>query len=147
MVRIFFYGLFMDRALLMRQDLEPRVVGPAVLNGYRIHVGERATLVRADGGRALGIVMDITPDEASALYSEASVRDYVPETVAVDLLDSGETVDAECYNLPPGQALAGTNPEYARKLARLAGALGFDPAYVREVAAFGVDGSGGGADA
>ena len=38
---IFFYGLFMDRALLVEKGLHPEMVGPAVLPGSRIHIGAR----------------------------------------------------------------------------------------------------------
>ena len=140
MSRIFFYGLFMDRALLVEKGLRPEVVGAARLPDYRIHIGERATLVRSESRRAYGVVMALTDEEARALYSEPSVREYVPERVRVELLDTGESIEAACYNLPSESGLAGTNPAYAKKLSRLVEALGFESAYVEEIAAFG-DGS------
>ena len=42
MSKIFFYGLFMDRALLTGKGFNPEILGAAVLPGYRIHIGERA---------------------------------------------------------------------------------------------------------
>ncbi len=140
MTRIFFYGLFMDRTLLTGKGLHPEVVGPALLPDYRIHIGERATLVRCVSSRAYGIVMGLVEEEARALYAEPSVREYVPEPVRVELLDAGETVEAYCYNLPRGLGLVGTNPGYATELSRLVGALGFDPGYAEEIAAFGLPG-------
>lgn len=137
MIEIFFYGLFMDRALLAGKGLHPELVGPAVLAGYRIHIGERATLLRSASHRAFGIVMRLTDQEARALYAEPSVRQYVPEPVQVELLDTGDAIEAACYNLPRELALAGTNPAYATRLSRLVEALQFDPAYVAEIAAFG----------
>jgi len=137
MSKIFFYGLFMDRSLLTGKGLHPELVGPAVLPGYRIHIGERATLLRAASSRAFGIVMELADPEARALYAEPSVREYVPERVRVELLGTSASVEAHCYNLPPELALAGTNPAYAAKLARLVEALQFDSAYVEEIAAFG----------
>lgn len=134
---IFFYGLFMNAALLEEQGLHPRIVGPAVLDGHRIHVGERATLVPDTEGRVFGILMDLAADEAAALYAAPSVRDYVARPVAVTRLDTGEAVDAACYVLPEHAAAAGANPAYAAELARLAAALGFEAAYVDEIAAFG----------
>ena len=135
--RIFFYGLFMDRALLERQGLHPEPIGPAVLPDYRIHIGERATLLPAEGERAYGIVMALSDTEASALYAEPSVRAYRPERVRAVLLEGDEVVEADCYNLPPELGLAGSNPAYATKLSRLVERLGFDAAYVREISAFG----------
>jgi hypothetical protein len=137
MSTIFFYGLFMDRSLLTGKGLHPEIIGPAVLRGYRIHIGERATLLRSASSRAYGIVMELADEEARALYSEPSVREYRPERVQVELLETGEAVEADCYNLPPEPAPAGTNPVYAARLSRLAESLHFDAAYVEEIAAFG----------
>jgi len=137
MHKIFFYGLFMDRSLLSEKGLHPEVIGPAVLPGYRIHIGERATLLRSASSRAYGIVMELTDPEARALYAEPSVREYVPERVRAELLDTGEAVEALCYVLPPEQGLAGTNPVYATRLSQLVEALGFDATYAQEIAAFG----------
>jgi len=137
MSRIFFYGLFMDRSLLAGKGLHPEVLGRAVLRDYRIHIGERATLLRSAASRAYGIVMELADPEARALYSEGSVREYVRERVRVELLDTSEAVEAYCYNLPPELGLAGANPIYAAELSRLVEALRFDSAYVQEIAAFG----------
>jgi len=137
MSKIFFYGLFMDRSLLTEKGLHPEIVGPAVLSGYRIHIGQRATLLRSDSSRAYGIVMELADEEARELYAEPSVREYVPERVQVELLDTGEAVDAHCYNLPRELALAGTNPAYATALSQLVVELQLDPAYAEEIAAFG----------
>jgi hypothetical protein len=136
MSNIFFYGLFMDRALLVEKGLHPQMVGPAVLPGYRIHIGERATLVPSDSSRAYGVVMALSDEEARALYSEPSVREYVPERVRVALLEEGKALEVLCYNLPL-ELVAGANPAYAIKLAALVEALKFDSAYVAEIAAFG----------
>ncbi len=137
MSKIFFYGLFMDRSLLVEKGLHPEMVGPAVLPDYRIHIGERATLLRSASSRAYGIVMELDDPEAGALYSEPSVRDYLRERVQVELLDRGDVVEADCYNLPRELGLTGANPSYAAQLSRLAEALQFDAAYVEEIAAFG----------
>jgi hypothetical protein len=137
MSKIFLYGLFMDRTLLTEKGLHPEIVGRAVLRDHRIHIGERATLLRSASSRAYGMVMELADEEARALYSEPSVREYVRERVQVELLDTTEAVEADCYNLPRELGLAGANPAYATQLSQLAEALQFDPAYVREVAAFG----------
>ncbi len=136
MSKIFFYGLFMNRSLLTEKGLHPEMIGRAVLRDYRIHIGERATLLRSPSSRAYGIVMELADEEARALYSEPSVREYEPELVQVELLDTGSAVEAYCYNLPPELGLAGANPAYAIELARLAEALHFDSAYVSEISAF-----------
>ena len=137
MNRIFFYGLFMDQALLAEKGLHPETIGPAVLPGYRIHIGARATLVPSASSRAYGIVMALSEQEARALYSEPSVRAYERERVEVVLLADERVVEADCYNLPRESELSGANPAYATKLSRLVQALGLDPGYAREIAVFG----------
>ena len=91
MSKIFFYGLFMDRSLLTEKGLHPEIVGAAVLPDYRIHIGERATLVPSASSRAYGIVMELSDRDARTLYAEPSVRAYVREPVQVELLDTGDS--------------------------------------------------------
>jgi len=126
----------MNRSLLTEKGLHPEMIGRAVLPDYRIYIGKRATLLRSASSRAYGIVMELADQEARTLYSEPSVREYLPERVEVQLLDTGAGVEAFCYNLPPKLGLAGANPAYATELAQLVEALQFDPAYVEEIAAF-----------
>ncbi len=82
-------------------------------------------------------MMELSDQEARALYSEPSVREYKRERVQVELLASNAVVEAYCYNLPRELGLAGANPAYANELARLVEALHFDLAYAQEIAAFG----------
>ncbi len=133
MQTIFFYGLFMDVALLTAKDLQPRVVGPAILRDFRIHIGRRATLVPCQGAVAYGMVMTLSPTAATALYAEPSVRDYQAEPVVVHRIDSGETLEALCYNLPRQTDLSGANRAYADRLSELVLHLGFPPAYAEEI--------------
>lgn len=136
MSQIFFYGLFMDRSLLEEKGLHPEVVGTAMLANYRIHIGERATLLPSPKRRAFGVVMELSDEEARALYSEPSVREYQRERVQVELLDTNESTEADCYILPRESSQAGANPTYAAKLSQLVDALRFDSEYAREIAAF-----------
>ena len=87
-----------------------------MLPDYRIHIGERATLLRSASSRALGIVVELADQEARALCSESSVRESIRERIRMELLDTREVVEAYCCNLPRGLGLAGTNPAYAVKL-------------------------------
>ncbi|NNE71661.1 MAG: gamma-glutamylcyclotransferase [Rhodothermales bacterium] len=134
---IFFYGLFMDQALLTGKGFSPEYVGPAVLPDYHIHIGNRATLVRSPSSKTYGIAMRLRDEEALDLYAEPSVSDYAAEDVRIELLETGELVAAVCYNLPADGGLEGTNPVYAMRLAELVTALGFEASYAREIAAFG----------
>ena len=133
MKRIFFYGLFMDAGLLEAQGLHPRVVGRAELPGFQILIGDKATLISRAGSTAYGIVMELSDEEASALYSQPGVIDYLPEQVRVTLLDDGTGSDCLCYNLPEDAVGDTVNVEYAEKLATLVVEQGFPEAYAREI--------------
>ncbi len=130
-MKVFFYGLFMDEGLLATKGVEPSEVNTGFVDGYELRIGERATLVRRPGGRVYGAVMDIAPGEATALYTEESVADYLPEPVLVELMD-GTQVLATCYNLH-GDKAAGTNKEYAESLLDIATRLNFPDSYLDHI--------------
>jgi len=130
-MRVFFYGLFMDEALLETKGITPTEKAIGFVNGFELRIGNRATLLRRDGGRAYGVTMTIAPREATELYSEDSVADYVPETVTVVRMDGG-SVEATCYNLPNDQ-VTGANKAYAESLLKLATELGFPDDYLSQI--------------
>ena len=134
-VDVFFYGLFMDTALLGTKAIAPTSVAAGHVDGYRLRIGRRATLVHEPGSRAHGMLMTIGQDQAAALYADESVSDYVPEPVSV-ALPNGEVTTAVCYNLPPDK-LEGTNAAYAEALLALAAELGFPQGYLDEIRAQG----------
>ena len=127
-VAVFFYGLFMDESLLAAKGVEPLSAEVGYVDGYRLRIGKRATLMPERDSRAYGVLMTIDRDEAKALYSDDTVADYVPEPVSVTL-QSGSAEPAICYNLPPGK-LEGANSAYAESLLRLATRRGFPDAYL-----------------
>lgn len=130
-MKVFFYGLFMDESLLATKRIKPSNVRLGFVDGYALRIGERATLVRSPGGRAYGAMMDIAPHQATELYAEESVADYLPEPVIVDLMD-GTRVEATCYNLPDDK-ITGTNKEYADSLLNVATRLGFPDSYLDQI--------------
>lgn len=136
MSTIFFYGLFMDEAVLIQKGLKPEFLGLAQLPDFRIHIGNRATLLPSPHANAYGAVMKITDEEAAILYAEPSVRDYQPESVQVKLMASAEIIAVLCYNLPPNSGKVGSNQAYAERLIRVAQKLGLPSPYVDEIAAF-----------
>jgi hypothetical protein len=131
MVRVFFYGLFMDQNLLAAKGIESSEARIGFLDGYALRIGERATLVRDPDFCAWGVVMEIAPDKATELYAEESVADYSPEPVIVELMD-GKQVEATCYNLP-GDEVIGTNKEYAESLLEVATRLDFPQSYLDQI--------------
>jgi hypothetical protein len=121
----------MDQELLATKGIEPSAASTGFVDGYGLRIGERATLAGCPGSRAFGVMMDIAPEEAAALYAEESVADYLPETIVVELMD-GTQVEATCYNLPDDM-VAGTNAEYAQALLDLATRLGFPDSYLDQI--------------
>ncbi len=130
-MRVFFYGLFMDESLLATKGIEPSEVNLGFVDGYGLRIGERATLVRRQDGRAYGAMMDIAPSEATELYAEDSVADYLPEPVTVELMD-GTQVEATCYNLPSGK-VTGANKDYVNSLLDVASRMGFPDSYLDQI--------------
>jgi len=134
-VEVFFYGLFMDESLLDSKGIVPLAVTAGYVDGYRLRIGNRATLSPEHGGRAYGILMTIGKNEADKLYSDAAVADYVAESVSVTL-PTGVVKSGVCYNLPPDE-LDGVNAAYAEALLRLATKLGFPRDYLDQIRAEG----------
>jgi hypothetical protein len=134
MIRVFFYGLFMDTSLLREKGFLPTLIGPAELPGYRICIGNRASLIPNPRSTSYGMLIDLSEEELTSLYSAPDVRDYCPEKVNAILLNDRTNRTALCYNLLPGKLGAGTNSEYGKQLSALVLKLGFPPAYAREIA-------------
>lgn len=127
-IDVFFYGLFMDRAALQAQGLNPSNPRLACVPGFELRIRERATLVPAEGRESWGMVMGLPAAQIETLYAETSVAEYKPEAVLA-LLPSGETTAALCYNLTdPGEG--GVNKDYAAKLHAVAERLGLPAEYV-----------------
>jgi len=130
-MRVFFYGLFMDMRLLATKGIEPTEVNSGFVDGYGLRIGERATLVHCPDSRAYGVLMDISAGEATELYAEESVADYLPEPVVVELMD-GTQVEATCYNLPSDK-VTGANRDYAESLLEVATRLDFPDSYLEQI--------------
>lgn len=130
-MEVFFYGLFMDQAILTKNGVEPSNPRKAYLDNYALKIGNRASLVAQDGERSHGIIMTVDTKALNQLYNEASVEDYIPEKVDA-ITESNESVNATCYNLPI-EFLSGTNQTYALSLYQLARKLGFPDQYLDHI--------------
>lgn len=131
-VDVFFYGLFMDEALLREKGLSPEGRRPACVEDFRLVIGERATLAHCAGARVYGVLFSLTRGEVDALYSEESVSAYRPETVSARPAGGG-VVKALCYNLPAPHGAGGRNHLYASRLRELAARLGLPADYVSSI--------------
>ena len=131
-VEVFFYGLFMDEALLREKGLSPKDRRVASVEDFRLVIGERATLVRSEGAKAHGVLFSLTREEVEALYSEESVSAYRPEVVDARATD-GRVTRALCFNLPAPPSEQERNPLYASKLKELAERVGLPSDYVSSI--------------
>jgi hypothetical protein len=131
-IEVFFYGLFMDEALLREKGTNPMNRRTALLENFALRIGDRATLVPCSGQTVHGVLYHLTHAEVDALYAEASLSLYRPEAVAAQPAD-GSVVPALCFNLPAPPSIDERNPQYASKLRELAARLGLPPSYVASI--------------
>lgn len=129
-MKVFFYGLFMDESILMKNGVESSNSRLGYLQDYALKIGNRASLIPSEGERAYGIVMTVHQAAIEKLYAEESVSDYVPESVKV--ITEAKELIATCYNLPLS-LLTGTNRSYATSLYNLATQIGFPDAYLEHI--------------
>ncbi len=128
----FFYGLFMDVGLLEASGVTAENPRKAYVDGYSLRIGDRATLVPAEGGRAYGMVLALTHGELDLLYGAPGLESYRPEALQVTLMDGG-SVPALCYNLLEAPEDHERNNAYSAKLREVLGRLGFPEDYVTSV--------------
>jgi hypothetical protein len=126
-IDIFFYGLFMDMALLNQRGVNPIDPRLACLEGFRIEIQDRATLIPDFAERVYGIVAGLTHEEIRTLYAEPSLQDYHSEAVLVTVGE--DHLPALCFNLTQVTS-SPRNTAYAAKLFELARKLSFPEAYL-----------------
>lgn len=125
----FFYGLYMDDSVLRGAGVTPRAPRKACAHGYALRIGKRATLVKAPGGIAWGMIYALAPDDLAKLYGAPGLEVYRPEEIEV-ALENRAIVPARVYNLSQPPAPDERNPDYAEKLKTAMTRLGFPAEYV-----------------
>ena len=133
-MRVFFYGLFMDESILLKNDIAPTSSTKGYLKDYTLKIGNRASLIPCKNEKAYGLIMNIADEKIIKLYSEQSVADYIPEKVEI-ITELNERLSATCYNLPTA-LLAGTNTLYAKSLYDLAKKLDFPSEYLESISKY-----------
>jgi hypothetical protein len=131
-IDVFFYGLFMDEAVLREKGINPLNRRMASVEDFCLVIGERATLFPCVGQTVHGVLFSLTHAEVDELYEEASVSVYRPEAVSAHLPD-GSVISALCFNLPVPPSTTERNPQYAAKLKELAGRIGLPQDYVSSI--------------
>nr|WP_299384223.1 gamma-glutamylcyclotransferase family protein [Allomuricauda sp.] len=130
-IKVFFYGLYMDEAILLKNGIRPSQIQMGHLKDYTLKIGTRASLLPSPGSTAYGLLMTVDANHIKILYSETSVADYIPEKVDV-YTNTTQPIEAICYNLP-AELLSGTNAGYAQALYSLAKKLGFPEGYLKKI--------------
>jgi len=131
-IDVFFYGLFMEEALLREKGMNPVDRRMASVENFRLVIGARATLVPYAGTTVYGVTFSLTHPEVDALYSEDSVSVYRPEAVLARLAH-GSVIPALCFNLPIPPSPEEQNPQYLSKLKELAARIELPPSYVSSI--------------
>jgi hypothetical protein len=133
-VRVFFYGSYINRAVLAEVGLSPGSWEVAKLGGFDITIAPLANLVRSERDLVYGILATATHDELRRLYAHAQEvlgGTYLPEAVLVET-DEGMVCPALCYISPsmePAPAAAG----YVDRIAGPARDYGFPDWYVERI--------------
>jgi hypothetical protein len=133
----FFYGSYMNFAVLREVDLVPKRWEVARLGGFDISIRPRANLVRSDRDCVYGIAATATHEELRRLYAHAHDvlgETYLPEAVLVQTLD-GKSRPSLCYIAPQMTPLPAT-VDYVDRILTPARELGFPAWYIERLQSF-----------
>ncbi len=136
-VPVFFYGSYMNAAVLAEVELVPERFEVARLDGYDIQIRPLANLVRAEGRAVYGLLTAATHAELERLYAHAQDvlgGRYLPHPVVVETRN-GRREPALCYlapALPPRPALR----DYVERILEPARRCGFPAAHLQKLESF-----------
>ena len=137
LVRVFFYGSYINFEVLTEVNLSPAKWEVARLPGFDISIKPRANLVRSDRALVYGIVAQATHAELTRLYTHAQQilgEIYLPEAVLVETLD-GKWMPAMTY-ICPAMEERPAEAAYVNRIAGPARRLGFPSWYVDRIEGF-----------
>ena len=129
-VATFFYGSYMNPAVLAEVNLAPEAFEIARLDGYDITIAPRANLIRSDRHCVYGVLVDATHAELQRLYEHAESvlgETYLPHPVLTHSLERWRA--ALCY-IAPAMAPGRPDPAYIDRIVRPARAFGFPQWYI-----------------
>jgi cation transport regulator ChaC len=132
----FFYGSFMNPAVLAKADVHPAEVRAAELSGWDLQIAPFATLVPAVGRSVFGVLARLTHVDLEKLYAQDSfgIGKYLPEAVLVSDLE-GRIVPALTYIAEENEGGA-PSAEYIAKIIAVARELRFPEWYVKRIESF-----------
>jgi len=111
---VFFYGLYMVPDILKAKGVVPRNPRKGCAEGYELKIGNKATLLRAKGKIAYGILYSLTHEEIYSLYQGSGLNEYAAEAIMVKV--QNEAVPALCCNLIKPPKENESNSDYESKL-------------------------------
>jgi cation transport regulator ChaC len=137
LVFVFFYGSYMNRAVLADVGLAPATWEVACLPGFDIRIAPRANLVPAEGQAVFGVLATATHGELERLYAHAQTvlgEVYLPEAVLVRT-ECGAWRPALCY-IAPRMTERPAESAYVARILEPGRALGFPAWYLRRLESF-----------
>jgi hypothetical protein len=135
-VSVFFYGSYVNRAVLAEVGLAPALWEAASLSGFDIRIAPRANLVRAADEVVFGVLATATHAELQRLYAHAETvlgEVYLPEAVLVHA--RGAWRPALCY-IAPSMVERPAEAEYVERILKPARELGFPAWYLARLESF-----------
>lgn len=137
-VDVFFYGSYINFAVLGEAGIDQRPYDTARLPGFELVIAPLANLRANSGSQAYGILTRLSHAELHRLYTEHA-RDklggtYLPEAVLVFTADNA-LWPALCYmshEMQPGKP----DPGYVERILSPAREYGFPAEYLRHIESF-----------
>lgn len=127
-VEAFFYGLYMDPALIESLGFDPVSVEKAKVSSYALDLFGSAKIIPREGGVVWGNIIELSQSDLMAMYSFESTKNYSPELIQASDINGNDKL-VNCYNLPE----SGNEPfnsEYHLKLLKLLKELDFPVDYI-----------------
>jgi hypothetical protein len=140
LVRVFFYGTFMNPAVLAQYGVTARDVAPARVANFELYIRPRVNLVPSDGASVYGSVVSVTHDDLEKIYGDLEKRfglKYLLEAVLAETLDETPAVESALCYFAPHMAPGPAAPEYVKELADCVRALNFPESYALHIESFG----------
>ena len=131
-IDIFFYGLFMDKQILINNNVNPYNPRKGFIENTVLYIGQRATLAPSRKGKVYGMLYSLIHTEIDQLYNDQGLKDYRAEAVLATCYD-GTAIAALCYNLPFLPVQKEYNIEYANHLKQVLIQLNFPNSYINNI--------------
>jgi hypothetical protein len=133
-VRVFFYGSYMNPAVLREVGIVPEAFEVARLDGYDIRIAPRANLVPSQQHNVYGVLVEATHAELDRLYAHA--RDvlgetYLPHPVLTKTVSAG-WFPALCY-IAPAMVSQRADPAYLERIVKAARDFGLPSWYIERL--------------